>query len=164
MNSLFRQQAPSSADLDSFHNDGYVYYPNVLTAEGREKLIEEILRIIFRRPWNDRGPLGRGLIVYPFVTALLSATAISRSFPAATSSPRRYFGTEIAQRSCDRVSQLLGSHEGHRRRHGEGDRQKRPKHQEYLGQTYTRLTTMAPYPCYPLCGECRLRNCFASPT
>jgi hypothetical protein len=37
-----------------------------------------------------------------------------------------------------------------RRHHGEGDRQKRPKHQEYLGQTYTRLTTMAPCRSYPL--------------
>ena len=67
MNSLFRQQAPSSADLDSFHNDGYVYYPNVLTAEGREKLIEEILRLDDDRlPFCHRTPVGdRNLKVIP---------------------------------------------------------------------------------------------------
>ncbi|MBT5059989.1 MAG: hypothetical protein HOM68_25830 [Gemmatimonadetes bacterium] len=94
MNSLFRLQAPSSADLDSFHNDGYIYYPDVLTEDAREKLIAEILHIddvrqyldalgetsdpeaksYFVRPWNDRGPVGHRLIDDPFVTALLQET------------------------------------------------------------------------------------------
>ena len=38
MNSLFRRQAPSSADLDSFHQDGYIFYPDVLKDEARRSL------------------------------------------------------------------------------------------------------------------------------
>ena len=33
---------PSQADIDSFHNDGYIAYPDVFTDDGREGLIEEI--------------------------------------------------------------------------------------------------------------------------
>ena len=42
LNSLFRRQAPSGADLDSFHNDGYIFYPDVLTDAAREALSAEI--------------------------------------------------------------------------------------------------------------------------
>ena len=93
MNSLFRRQAPSSADLDSFHQDGYIFYPDVLKDEARRSLTDEILGLdsvrhyldaldeksaapqsYFVRPWNDRGPCGDRLIDDPFVTALLQAT------------------------------------------------------------------------------------------
>ena len=93
MNSLFRRQAPSAADLDSFHQDGYIFYPDVLKDEARRSLTNEILGLdsvrhyldaldeksaapqsYFVRPWNDRGPCGDRLIDDPFVTALLPAT------------------------------------------------------------------------------------------
>ena len=93
MNSLFRRQAPSAADLDSFHQDGYIFYPDVLKDEARHSLTNEILGLdsvrryldaldekstapqsYFVRPWNDRGPCGDRLIDDPFVTALLQAT------------------------------------------------------------------------------------------
>lgn len=93
MNSLFRRQAPSAADLDSFHQDGYIFYPDVLKDEARLSLTNEILGLdsvrgyldaldeksaapqsYFVRPWNDRGPCGDHLIDDPFVIALLQAT------------------------------------------------------------------------------------------
>ena len=93
MNSLFRRQAPSAADLDSFHQDGYIFYPDVLKDEARRSLTNEILGLdsvshyldaldeesaapksYFVRPWNDRGPCGDRLIDDPFVIALLQAT------------------------------------------------------------------------------------------
>ncbi|MGY8824724.1 MAG: phytanoyl-CoA dioxygenase family protein [Candidatus Latescibacterota bacterium] len=93
MNSLFRLQSPSPADIEAFHKDGYIYYPNVLKDDAREELIEEILHLdpvsqylnglekgaadaplYFVRPWNERGPVGHQLIVDPFVKALLQAT------------------------------------------------------------------------------------------
>ena len=40
MNSLFRRQAPSTADLDSFHQDGYIFYPDVLKDEARRSLTQ----------------------------------------------------------------------------------------------------------------------------
>ena len=42
MNSLFRLHKPSATDLDSFHNDGYIFFPAVFKEEGREKLVDEI--------------------------------------------------------------------------------------------------------------------------
>lgn len=42
--SLFRLSAPSRADVDSFHHDGYIAYADVLTDAGREGLIEETTR------------------------------------------------------------------------------------------------------------------------
>ncbi len=91
--SLFRLSCPSQADIDCFHNDGYIVYPDVFTDEAREKLIEEITQLepvrqyiealecndgepksYFVRPWNDRGPYGDRLIDDPFITALLQAT------------------------------------------------------------------------------------------
>ena len=42
LDSLFRLTAPSQADIDSFHNDGYIVYPDVFTDDGREGLVEEI--------------------------------------------------------------------------------------------------------------------------
>jgi len=91
--SLFRQDAPSAADVESFHRDGYIYYPDVFLDEARERLVAEIHRLesvrdylrqpaagendpkpYFVRPWNDRGPCGDQLMDDPFVTALLQAT------------------------------------------------------------------------------------------
>ena len=42
LESLFRISGPTEADIDSFHNDGYIVYPDVLTDEARENLIAEI--------------------------------------------------------------------------------------------------------------------------
>ena len=91
--SLFRLSGPSAADLDSFHNDGYIVYPDVLTEAAREGLIEEITQLdpireyiealnsavgvteqYAIRNWDDRGPCGHGLIDDPFITALLQST------------------------------------------------------------------------------------------
>ena len=94
MDTLFRLTAPTPADVDSFHNDGYIYYPNVLKDDARTTLIDEIHcnegvrqyleasdqtpeenpNSYFVRPWNDRGPLGHCLIDDPFITTLLQAT------------------------------------------------------------------------------------------
>lgn len=91
--SLFRIPGPSKADLDSFHDDGYIAFPNVFTDHARECLIREIEglgqvreyvdqlkdlaedpKAYFIRPWNERGPYGDRLIDDPFITALLTAT------------------------------------------------------------------------------------------
>ena len=94
LDSLFRSSTPSQADIDSFHNDGYIAYPDVFTDDGREGLIEEITqhfepsrqyietledlddgrRAYFIRPWNDRGEYSDRLIDDPFITALIRAT------------------------------------------------------------------------------------------
>lgn len=93
-NSLFRISEPSPEDIDSFHNDGYIAYPDVFTDDGREGLIEEIThhfeptreyietlnngeqpeRAYFIRPWNERRKYSDRLIDDPFITTLLSAT------------------------------------------------------------------------------------------
>ena len=93
-NTLFRIQTPAPADLDSFHNDGYIFFPDVLKQQARQSLVDEIYSLddvcsyldatknpsdenpksYFARPWNDRGPTGHQLIDDPFVTALLQAT------------------------------------------------------------------------------------------
>jgi hypothetical protein len=90
--SLFRQTKPATADIEAFHRDGYIYYPDVMLDEARERLIEEIHQLeavrqyletpvsgeqqqsYFARPWNDRGPCGDQLIDDLFVTSLLQAT------------------------------------------------------------------------------------------
>lgn len=94
LDSLFRLSAPSQADIDSFHNNGYIAYPDVFTDDGREGLIEEITqrfepvrqyleamnndgdkpRPYFIRPWNDRGEYSDRLIDDPFITAVIQAT------------------------------------------------------------------------------------------
>jgi len=98
MNSLFRIQKPSQADLDSFHNEGYIFFPDVLKDQARELLIKEIYAVdsvrqylddeearsdpsreafgtsYFVRPWNDRGPAGHQLIDDPFIAELLQST------------------------------------------------------------------------------------------
>ena len=53
MNSLFRLQAPSAADLDSFHQDGYIFYPDVLKDEARHSLTNEILGLDSVRGYLD---------------------------------------------------------------------------------------------------------------
>ena len=91
--SLFRIPGPSEADLDSFHDDGFIVFPNVFTDHARECLISEIEglgqvrdyvdqlqslegdpKAFFIRPWNDRGPYSDRLIDDPFISALLTAT------------------------------------------------------------------------------------------
>ncbi len=93
-NSLFRLSAPSQSDLESFHDDGYIAYPDVFTDAGREGLIDEITerfeptrsyiaalkngevpeRPYFVRPWNERGAYSDRLIDDPFITNLIQAT------------------------------------------------------------------------------------------
>ena len=92
--SLFRISEPSTEDIHSFHNDGYIVYPDVFTDDGREGLIEEITHqfeptrayieslnngeqpesAFFIRPWNERREYSDRLIDDPFITTLLSAT------------------------------------------------------------------------------------------
>ncbi len=93
-NSLFRLSTPSNQDIESFHNDGYIAYPDIFTDDGREGLIEEIThqfeptrqyiealengeipeRSYFIRPWNERREYSDRLIDDPFITALLRET------------------------------------------------------------------------------------------
>lgn len=92
--SLFRLSGPSQEDIDSFHNDGYITYPDIFTDDGREGLIEEITqhfeptrqyieslqngdeqgRAYFTRPWNDRGEYSDRLIDDPFISTLIRET------------------------------------------------------------------------------------------
>jgi len=94
LDSLFRLSGPSQEDIDSFHYDGYIAYPDVFTDDGREGLIQEITqhfeptrnyiaelesnpdntRAFFIRPWNERKAYSDRLIDDPFITNLLSAT------------------------------------------------------------------------------------------
>ncbi len=39
MNSLFRRSGPTSEEIASFHRDGYISYPDIMTDEAREGLI-----------------------------------------------------------------------------------------------------------------------------
>lgn len=91
--SLFRFSGPNKADVDSFHNDGYIAYPDVFSDDARETLIAEIseyepVRHCLNametgsgesnsysiRPWNERGPYSDRLIDDPFITSLLQST------------------------------------------------------------------------------------------
>ena len=92
--SLFRLSGPSREDIDSFHNDGYIAYPDIFTDDGREGLIEDIThhfeptrqyieslqngdeqeRAYFIRPWNDRGEYSDRLIDDPFISTLIRET------------------------------------------------------------------------------------------
>ena len=93
LNSLFRLSTPSLADLESFHNDGYIAFPDVFTDQARESLIKEIEGLdqvreyvqqleshrgepksYFIRPWNERGPYSDQLIDDPFIASLLRTT------------------------------------------------------------------------------------------
>jgi len=93
LKTLFRVPGPSEADIESFHNDGYIAFPDVFTDQARESLINEIEGLeqvrefvsqlpqnrgepeaFFIRPWNDRGPYSDQLIDDPFITNLLTAT------------------------------------------------------------------------------------------
>lgn len=89
--SLFRRVVPDPADIESFHRDGYILYEDVMREDTREGLIDEIYGMpdvaayvdapvpdppqsFFRRPWDDRGPIGHRLIDDPFVLELLRQT------------------------------------------------------------------------------------------
>ena len=91
--SLFRLSAPTKADIDSFHNDGYIAYPNILSDDARENLISEITgyepvqhylnaaapnfvepNSFFVRPWNERRMYSGRLIDDPFIMSLLRST------------------------------------------------------------------------------------------
>ncbi len=93
LESLFRLAGPSDADIDSFHNDGYIVFPDVLTDQARGNLIAEITeyapvrqyldaseqnggepKSYFIRPWNERRLYGDRLIDDPFTTSLLQST------------------------------------------------------------------------------------------
>ena len=96
MKPIFRLNTPTEDDIATFHQDGYVVFPEAFTDEGLTGLIDEILNLntvkdyfksladlwaeannpptYFVRPWNDRGPWGDRLIDAPLVTALLQAT------------------------------------------------------------------------------------------
>lgn len=93
LKSLFRVPGPSQEEIRSFHDDGYIAFPDVFTDHARESLIKEIEgldqvrefvgqiqaergepKAYFIRPWNDRGPYSDQLIDDPFITALLTAT------------------------------------------------------------------------------------------
>lgn len=53
MNSLFRFQKPSQADLDSFRNEGYIFFPDVLKDQAHELLIKEIYAVDSVRQYLD---------------------------------------------------------------------------------------------------------------
>ena len=94
LESLFRLAGASEADIDSFHNDGYIVFPDVLTDRARGNLIAEITeyapvrqyldaseqngggepKSYFIRPWNERRLYGDRLIDDPFTTSLLQST------------------------------------------------------------------------------------------
>ncbi len=93
LDSLFRLAGPSPADIDAFHHDGYIAYPDVLTDKAREGLTDEIthlepvnryieslekdsgeLRTYFVRPWNERKHYSDRLIDDLFISALVTAT------------------------------------------------------------------------------------------
>ena len=93
LNSLFRLSGPSQADIDAFHNDGYIVFADVFTDGAREYLIKEIEELVqvrkyvreleshrgepkayFIRPWNARGRYTDQLIDDPFIASLLRAT------------------------------------------------------------------------------------------
>ncbi len=92
MDSLFRIARPAAADVEAFHRDGYIFFPDVLQDAARQALIDEILhssavrqyletarpdaapQAYFVRPWDARGPVGHRLIDDPFIESLLRAT------------------------------------------------------------------------------------------
>ena len=90
---LFRIRTLDKNDLEAFHRDGYLVFPDVLTCEAREGLITEMLSIKsvveffnktasdlqrlgkpFRlsvKPWNEKGRWSFNLLDAPFVRTLL---------------------------------------------------------------------------------------------
>ena len=94
MNSLFRIDGPTEANVKSFHEDGYIFFPDILKDGSRKALINEIENSkevqaylnsanyadttepqpYFVRPWNERGIVGHALIDDPFITRLLQKT------------------------------------------------------------------------------------------
>ena len=94
MNSLFRINEPTEANVKSFHEDGYIFFPDILKDGPREQLINEIenskevqaylnsahytdtteSQPYFVRPWNERGNVGHALIDDSFITRLLQKT------------------------------------------------------------------------------------------
>ena len=93
LESLFRLSGPTKADIDAFHDDGYIAYPDVLSDDARENLIAEITeyepvryclnaleqdgeepKSYFIRPWNERRLYSDRLIDDSFITSLLRST------------------------------------------------------------------------------------------
>jgi phytanoyl-CoA dioxygenase PhyH len=93
---IFRRDAPIAEEVAAFQRDGYLAFPEILTATALARLVEEIHAqeavqvflalseaerraqgdpfVYFVRPWNDRGYWSDRLIDAPLVTALLQAT------------------------------------------------------------------------------------------
>ena len=44
MNSLFRINEPTEANVKSFHEDGYIFFPDILKDGPREQLINEAIQ------------------------------------------------------------------------------------------------------------------------
>ncbi|NKB70327.1 MAG: hypothetical protein GKR89_24925 [Candidatus Latescibacteria bacterium] len=96
MKSLFRRSEPSAEEVAAFHRDGYIAYPDIMTDQGRQGLIEDMTQwdqarrflalseqerqaadnpdVFFVRPWDQRGPWADRLIDDEFIIALLDAT------------------------------------------------------------------------------------------
>jgi len=93
---MFRIEKPTDDDLAFFHENGYVAFPAVLTEEGRQGLMDDILgsapvveflskteeersaqdkpHRLSVVPWNDKGPFADRLFDAPLALALLRAT------------------------------------------------------------------------------------------
>ena len=61
---LFRIRTLDKSDLEAFHRDGYLVFPDVLTCEAREGLITEMLSIksvveFFNKTASDLQRLGK---------------------------------------------------------------------------------------------------------
>jgi len=88
---MFRLEAPTAAEVESFHRDGFIAYPDIMRDETRAALLEEVLapsavrgflaqpdgsesKVHFVRPWDERGPWSDRLIDAPLVRNLLEST------------------------------------------------------------------------------------------
>ncbi len=92
---MFKIDKPSEKDLAFFYENGYVAFPGVLTEEGSQGLMDEVLRNpqvskflqmtdeersglrkphrISVVPWNDKGPFAQQLFDAPLISSLLRA-------------------------------------------------------------------------------------------
>ena len=96
MDSLFRRTEPTVKEIEAFHREGYIAYPDIMTDEARQGLIAEMTEwaparrflglsdrerqaednphVFFVRPWNERGPWSDRLVDDALVVSLLEAT------------------------------------------------------------------------------------------